>query len=58
MSGSIPIKDSNIHPDVTDGDALVPMVKRKQGHKAQGMKPHMRLDKKPAHIKDMGSLKK
>lgn len=29
-----------------DGDALIPHVKKKMGVKAQGMKPHMRMDRR------------
>lgn len=46
---SVPVKDKHIHPDVSDGDDMVPMVKKgmkKVGMGAHGMKPHMRLDRK------------
>jgi hypothetical protein len=45
----VTIKDPHIHPDVKDGDDLVPMVKgrmKKVGMGAHGMKPHTRLDRK------------
>lgn len=33
-------------PNPSDQDELVPMVKKRQGMKAQGIKPHTRLDRK------------
>lgn len=44
-------------PDTADGDALIPMVKKKMSHLAQGVKPHTRLDKKPGHLKMFGEVK-
>lgn len=34
------------HPDPADHDDMVPAVKKRMNHRAQGIKPHMRLDKK------------
>lgn len=33
-------------PDPADHDDLIPQVKKSMGHRAQGVKPHSRLDKK------------
>lgn len=38
-------------PDPADHDQLVPMVKKSMGHRAQGLKPHTRLDKKFSSVK-------
>jgi hypothetical protein len=47
--GPVKIHDPHIHPNVSgsvDGDELVPHVRKKMGGKAQGVSPHMRLDRK------------
>ena len=40
------MKDMHGHPDPSDHDNLIPAVKKKMNHRAQGMKPHTRLDRK------------
>lgn len=40
------MKDIAGHPDPADHDDAIPFVKKKMGHKAQGIQPYGRLDKR------------